>query len=199
MGKSKFSVLSARTGELLALSNKFECDVWSMAELDPTVKEYRMHAPSFKYFDGKREREGDFFLQVEKKSGETELWHPAEDWMDPDRPIEKARSGFSELLEMKYRRIFRSALYADAIAVKNRRTMVGLLSENLDIPTEEVEAAVMTKVLPGKSYSLNELTDALAAVELQLRLAVFKLCMKGRLTGESSQYIRSTWTVRRSA
>lgn len=199
MGKSVFWAFSARTGALLSFKSQFEFDVWQLAELDPQVKSYRMREPTFRYFDGKRERQGDFFLCIEKTDGGKELWNPTEDGMDLARPIEQARTTFSKLLEMDYRRIYRASFYADEVAVINRRTMVGVLSTNLGKQdTEEIEAALLSIVPAGESFPISKLSQELERNFQLVSLAVFRLCAKGRLVGDHRRNIGTKWQVRRA-
>lgn len=199
MGKSVFLAFSARTGALLSFKSQFEFDVWLLAELDPQVKSYRMREPTFRYFDGKRERQGDFFLCIEKTDGGKELWNPTEDGVDLARPIEQARTTFSKLLEMDYRRIYRASFYANEVAVINRRTMVGVLSTNLGKQdTEEVEAALLSIVPAGESFPISKLSQQLERDFHLVSLAIFRLCAKGRLVGDHRRHIGTKWQVRRA-
>lgn len=200
MSKSIFWAFSARTGDLLSFKSQFEFDVWQLAELDPKVKSYRLRVPTFKYFDGKRERQGDFFLCIEKTDGGKELWNPTEDGVDLARPIEQARATFSKLLERDFRRIYRAELYADEVAVINRRTMIGVLSTNIGKQdTDEVEAAMLSRVPAGESFSIFSLSQQLGFELPLVNLAAFRLCAKGRLVGDNRRYIGPKWLVRRAA
>lgn len=164
MGKSIFWAFSARTGDLLSFKNPFERDVWQLAEMDSTVKSCRLHTPTFTYYDGKRQREGDFLLQIEKTSGDLELWNPTETGTSLDRPIEKARVAFSEHLGMNYLQIFRADLYANQIALMNRRTILGVLSTNIGrLDTDELETALLSLVPAGDGLSIAALNRALDA------------------------------------
>lgn len=199
MSKSIFWAFSARTGDLLSFKSRFEFDVWHLAELDPKVKSYRMRVPTFKYFDGKRERQGDYFLLIEKTDGGKELWNPTEDGADLARPIEQARTAFSKLLEMNLRRVYRAEFYADEVAVINRRTMIGVLYTNLEKQdTDEVESALLSMVPAGKSFSIFRLSQQLGFEIPLVTLAAFRLCAKGRLVGNHRRYIGPKWQVRRA-
>ncbi len=199
MGKSVFWAFSARTGDLLSFNSQFEFDVWQLAELDPNVKSYRMRVPTFRYFDGKRERQGDFFLLIEKTNGEQELWNPTEQGVDLARPIEQARTAFSNLLEMNFRRIYRADFYADEVAVINRRTMIGVLSTNIGKQdTEDVEAALLSMVPAGESFPISSLSQELRRDFQLVSLAIFRLCAKGRLVGDQRRHIGPKWQVRRA-
>lgn len=200
MATSIHWALSARTGDLLAFKSQFELDVWQLAELDPNVKGYQLRTPTFTYFDGKRERKGDFMLFIEKTSGERELWNPTDDRASQDRPVERARVAFSKRFEMKYVMKFRADVYADQIAVMNGRTIMGVLSTNRGkVDTEGLEAAVMTSVPAGTSLSVSTLADGLESEMALVRLAIFRLCAKGWLVGESKRYIGPNWKIRRFA
>lgn len=199
MSKSIFWAFSARTGDLLSFKSQFEFDVWQLAELDPQVKSYRMREPTFRYFDGKRERQGDFFLCIEKTDGGKELWNPTEDGTDTSRPIEQARTTFAKLLESDFRRIYRSGFYADEVAVMNRRTMIGVLSTNIGKQdTEEVEAALLSTVPAGERFSISRLSEQLGFELPLVNLAAFRLCAKGRLVGDHRRHIGPKWQVRRA-
>lgn len=199
MSKSIFWALSARTGGLLSFKSQFERDVWQLAELDSAIKCYSLRSPTFSYYDGKRQRKGDFLLFVEKTNGEKELWNPANDRTNLDRPVERARVSMAELLEMNYLQISRADLYANQVAVMNRRTIMGVLATNTGKQdTDELEAAVLAALTQEQHLSIGTLTKQLEADLSLVRLAAFRLCAKGRLAGEDDSYIGPSWKVRRA-
>lgn len=187
---------SALYGKTVVLSDRLHTDLLVLADTLPYIEAYEVYYPSFTYFEGKKEKEGNFPLAVRFRDGHAELW--ASTWLPvkPEKTIERARHAHAESLGATYVLRTLRDLEDNPIEICNRRTMQTFLFRGMERSTEALETQILESLATGaKSLaSLAKSTDVAVSVA---QLAVFRLIRAARVSAPiCQQFVSPAWIVK---
>jgi len=203
MKRESYSVLrvpSTSDGEFRVVKDTLHIYLLRRAETLQGVAGYALYQPTITYWNGRKHKESSFPMSVRFDDGQLELW--ATTWNqspDSESLLERARHAHAEHMGATYRLFTSADFYRNPIATQNRDSIHAYLACWYKTDTAALERQLLAALSTAVDASIRELAAAVAHRDNDVQVAVYRLLVKGQLTGDlETSRVSPDWRVRRT-